>query len=232
MKILSAFLFLTLAIAAPAAAQSVKVPAAVTVDEPGLVVVRATEFDADDLHWYAVGPGLQSFPPDLVPPKLGAYMGFAMKAGVYKIGVIPAKDVNGKAKIGVPQYVVVTVGKPSPPDPPNPPDPPSPLPNGFRVLIVYESAEKLSSGHAAVIGSKDVRQYLYAKCLKVNGTPEYRIFDKDTPVGHESDVWQAAMKLPRQSLPWLIVGNGKDGYQGPLPATVAETMALLKKFGG
>ncbi len=233
--------FLALALlAAPASAgaQSITVPATVTVEEPGLVVIRATAIDADDVRWYSIGPGMQTFPPDVVAPKPGVYLGFAMRPGIYKVGVIVAKDVGGKAVLGQPQVVVVTVkGDPVPPGPdpkpdPKPPVPPSPLPDGFRVLVVYESAEKLAPGHAAVIGSTDVRKYLNDKCLKVGGTPEWRMFDKDTPLVKESDVWKAAMTIKRGSLPWIIIGDGKTGFSGPLPGTVAETMTLLKKYGG
>lgn len=228
-------LLCVLALPVLAAAQSITVPAAVTVEEPGLVVIRATALDADDVRWYSIGPGMQTFPPDVVKPVPGVYLGFALRPGVYKVGVIVAKDVGGKAVLGQPQVVVVTVkGDPIPPGPDPKPDPKPipPLPDGFRVLVVYETAEKLSQGHAAVIGSTEVRKYLNEKCLKVGGQPEYRFFDKDTPLVKESEVWKAAMILKRDSLPWLIVGDGKNGYQGPLPASVAETMAILKKFGG
>lgn len=119
-----------------------------------------------------------------------------------------------------------------PPTPGPGPEPgPAPIPQtGLRVLIVEETAER-TAATSAIIGSTAIRSYVAEKCAKGpdGKTPEFRIYDKD--VTGESAVWQEAMKLPRQSLPWLIVSNGKQGYEGPLPKTPAETLTLLKKFG-
>jgi hypothetical protein len=61
-------------------------------------------------------------------------------------------------------------------------------------------------------------------------TREWRIWDKDVDPSQESAVWQAAMKRPRASVPWLLVSNGKTGYEGPLPGTADDLLALLKKY--
>lgn len=140
-----------------ALSQTVTAPDKVTVETPGLVVIRATSFDADDLHWYAVGPGLQTFPPDVVPPKLGVFLGFAMREGTYKLGVIPAKDVNGKAKIGMPVYVTVVVGgggPPTPPDPPKPPVPPPTDPLAAALSAAYaKETDPNKADHAATLAT-------------------------------------------------------------------------------
>src|SRR4051794_18249886 len=60
----------------PLAAQSIEVPSEVKVDMPGLVVVRATKMDADDVRWYPVGsPKLQTFPSDVLAVKPGTFVG-------------------------------------------------------------------------------------------------------------------------------------------------------------
>lgn len=42
-----------------------------------------------------------------------------------------------------------------------------------------------------------------------------------------------AQKFAQQgALPWVIISNGKSGYEGPLPGTADEFLALLKRFGG
>jgi hypothetical protein len=108
----------------------------------------------------------------------------------------------------------------------------------LHVLIVYESAElsKLSPVQQAILFNKDMREYLNTTCpVGPDGkTREWRIWDKDVDASAESELWQAALKRDRKSVPWIIVSNPDKGggYEGPLPATITETMALLKKYGG
>lgn len=135
-RIVSTIAVLCLA-SAPALAQKIVVPQVVIVDQPGLVIIRATEIDADDCRWYTKGhTALQQFPPDVVPQKLGVFLGFCSAPGSYKVGVVVAKAVDGKAKISDPSDVTVIVGggpvppvPPIPPPvPPVPPVPPPPVP--------------------------------------------------------------------------------------------------------
>jgi len=129
--------------------------------------------------------------------------------------------------------------RPPPIPPVPPPDPPSPAPipvAGFRVLIVYESGDltKMPAAQQAILYSKTLRDYLNVKCVAGpdSKTREWRIFDKDVDTSGESAVWQAVMKRPRSAVPWIVISDGKAGHEGPLPATVDETLALLKKWGG
>lgn len=108
-------------------AQSVTLPDTLTVEEPGLIVLRAKTFDADGLRWFVVGGKLQTFPPDVVTPKLGTFAGFTLTAGTFKVGCLAAKCVGGKAVMSLPVYCTVTVGSPQPPTPPTPPTPTDPL---------------------------------------------------------------------------------------------------------
>lgn len=137
---------------------------------------------------------------------------------------------------------------PIPPVPPVPPTPvdPSPFPDaGLRVLIVYETSEqgKYPPGQMSAIYSKVVRDYLDSKCVKVAGDSEYRIYDRNVDANKESKVWQDAMAKfkrdnqildlngkPKAVTPWLYVGNGKTGYDGPLPATADELLSIVKKY--
>lgn len=136
----------------------------------------------------------------------------------------------------------VTIGDAPPPvPPPGPPPPPTPLPEpapipvaGFRVLIVYETADlsRMPAAQSAIIYSKSVRDFLNAKCVvgPDSKTKEFRIYDKDVDASGESKIWQDAMKRPRTSVPWLIVSDGTQGYEGPLPADVDATLAILRKY--
>lgn len=113
--------------------------------------------------------------------------------------------------------------------------PPAPIPGeGFRALFIVETSEiaKLPKEQLTVLTSRAIRDYLNLKCVKVGSTPEYRIWDQNVNTANESPAWQAAMNVKRDSLPWLIISTGKSGYSGPLPKTIDETLALLKKFGG
>ena len=115
---------------------------------------------------------------------------------------------------------------PGPTPPPVPPQPPAPFPvAGLRVLIVYESANLLSPNQSVVLRSGTIREYITGKA------GDYRIFDQHVDLTNESPLWKNAMGLPRERLPWLIVGNGVTGYQGPLPDSVDATLAIVKKYG-
>lgn len=125
---------------------------------------------------------------------------------------------------------------PVPPDP-TPPTPPAPIPvAGFRVLIVYETskAPSLPEGQRSILYGKAIRDYLDRKCVtgQDGKTREWRIWDQDVDTSLAGKVWQDAMSRKRGSVPWLIVSNGQSGFEGPLPATVDDTLTLLKKYGG
>lgn len=129
--------------------------------------------------------------------------------------------------------------KPDPvvPDPPKPdpkPDPvttaPFPCPDGgLRVLMVFERANstKLSPGHHAAIFGVPSRTYLRSVCA--GGENGFRIYDPDDDVTNDDPVWKPAMAVKRDSLPWLVVSNGRTGYSGPLPADPAGLRTEVSK---
>lgn len=125
---------------------------------------------------------------------------------------------------------------PIPPVPPPPPPPgPAPIPSpGLRVLMIYESASlsTMPDAQRAILYDQGIRAYLDSTTPKGSDgkTPEYRIWDKDVNASGDDKLWQTAFARPRTSIPWLIVSNGTSGYEGPLPATVADTMSLIKKY--
>ena len=140
--------------------------------------------------------------------------------------------------------VALTLGKtacdqkpnpePIPVDPTPAPKPPAPIVgDGLHVLIVYESADlqKLPPGQLSALKSQTVRDYLDGRCAKENGVAAWRIWDADIDTKEAAKAWQDAMKRPRQSLPWVIISDGRSGYEGPLPGNVADTLELLKKWG-
>ena len=133
--------------------------------------------------------------------------------------------------------MVCLIFGPIPPGPIPPGPTPAPIPAaGLHVLIVEESAErgKLPINQQSIILGATVRDYLDTHCaVEADGkTHGYRIWDKDVATNNESQLWQDAMKRQRSSVPWVVISNGREGYEGPLPKSVDEMMTLLRRFGG
>lgn len=124
------------------------------------------------------------------------------------------------------------------PDPDDPPEPgTSPFPgSGLQVLIVHErtNLQQLPAAQRAIILGAEMRAWLRENCVEIDGTAAFRVLDKDTEstgdIGQTGQVWLDVLDRPRDSLPWLAVGNGSAGYEGPLPATIAETQTLLEGY--
>ena len=186
-------------------------------------------------------------PPAILPAAAGRqiYLFAPAVPGEYRLVLtwqLSRDRSEGPDPHGIVEHCV-TVQMPQPPAPePSPapgpqpgPVPPSPFPGlGLRVLILYETSEaaSLSTSQQAILFGKKVRDELEARCAAGddNQTREYRIWDADIDASGESDSWKQAMKQPHQTLPWLLIGNGKTGYAGPLPATADEFLSLLARF--
>lgn len=154
------------------------------------------------------------------------------KGGVY---FLVLQDANADVVV-TKRITVGPVEPPSPNPPPGPTPTPAPIPlSGLRVLVLEETGDrhKLPPKQEAILTSTEIRAILNTKCAKgAGGLPEYRFFDVDADVTLQEKHWQEAMKLPRQSLPWLVISNGTKGYQGPLPPTIEDMIKLLAEFGG
>jgi hypothetical protein len=128
---------------------------------------------------------------------------------------------------------------PVPPNPPGPvpPAPPGPV-AGMHVLLTYETAElsKLPPAQLDVLYATAVRAYLDARTAPSpdGKAHEWRMWDKDVDPTNDEPVWKTLLARPHATLPWLVVagGDGKVAFEGPLPADVDATLALLKKYGG
>jgi len=152
-----------------------------------------------------------------------------------------ACTVNGKLIDPVYWRIVAGQGPMPPPGPEPDPKPKPPVPTdkgpfdgatGLHVLIVFQDNGEITKEHYSVIYGKTVRDYLNSKCVMINGTPQRRIYDVNTLMDGESALWKNAMKRNRTSIPWIAVGNGTNWVEQALPNSVADTIALLKKFGG
>lgn len=129
--------------------------------------------------------------------------------------------------------------KPPGPDPDPEPEPepepvdPAPIPDaGFRVLIVYESGDmtKYTIEQQVILAGADVREFLKRNCVPEDGQAGFRIYDADIDTSNDLPVWQKAMSRDRSQVPWVVISNGKTGFEGPLPATPSEFLELCKKY--
>ena len=238
-------LLATLFFACLATAQSVTLPAEVKGAVGSWVIVAPEKIDGGKPRW-RIDPGLQEVRLDLLlpPEQLAQLRGKVVTAnrpGRYKLEAWNAK-ADAASEIST-CWVVIGEPGPMPPEPKPPePKPPEPKPpdvapiplDGFRVLIVHESADNLTPAQKAILTAQAVRQYLNAKCVKgPDGvTGEWRIWDKDIDASGDAKHWQDALKRPRTGTPWIVISTGRAGFEGPLPTTVAETLTLLKKWGG
>jgi hypothetical protein len=99
--------------------------------------------------------------------------------------------------------------------------------DGLHVLIVHEVDDdrSLSRDQLTVIYSSELRGWF------TDHNAEWKVWDDDMDTQHEPAKWKAAMQLPRESLPWLIVSRkGKANFSGPLPANLGATMDVLRKY--
>ena len=144
--------------------------------------------------------------------------------------------------------VSLMVGAPVPPGPgptpPKPPLPPDPFAAGMtatdaaslRMLIIYDdtAVAKLTAGQKAAIYGATTRSYLNSHtAVGPDGkTHEWRIWDVTTDPTNDDPMFAKGFKRPRASVPWIELGNGTTGFEGPLPERIEDVTALLKTYGG
>lgn len=237
-----------LALPSISTAQSVKLPDTITGIPGQWIVVAPTAVDGGKPNW-RIDPLLQevnlgALLPDEYVSKLKGKVVSAKAPGQYKVESWNAKG-DVASDIAVTWVIIVGEIKPDPkPVDPKPIDPkpepisdaPIPLP-GLRLMIVYETADlsKLTPSQHAIILGKKARDWMDANTVKgPTGEPERRIWDKDQPLAKTDKHWQDVMartiKRPDFRLPWLVISNGKTGYEGPLPNDVDTLISLGEKF--
>lgn len=105
---------------------------------------------------------------------------------------------------------------------------PSPIIKTKDLVVLFieetEDRSRLSQEQLSIFTSIELREYLDKAKAK------YKFFDKDIDLTYEESLWKELMKMPRSGEPWLFISNGKDGYSGPPPSNVYETITLIKKY--
>lgn len=131
------------------------------------------------------------------------------------------KDRIGWVLIGLAVFLLAKGGGGLPSFTPAPIDVP-----GLHVLIVEEKEDRATvpTGQQSVLKSSLISQHVINE-----KKAEFRQYDDDPTITEEP--WKSAMARPRTSLPWIIVSNpGKGGFEGPLPGSIDETLALIGRF--
>jgi predicted alpha/beta superfamily hydrolase len=78
--------------------------------------------------------------------------------------------------------------------------------------------------------SAEVRSYLTEKCPKDGTSNGWYMLDKDAVMNVMPELWKKAFARPRTKLPWLIVSNGKTGWEGPIPDRYEDAFSKVKDF--
>lgn len=202
--------------------------------------------------------GLNLFPMDLLKDTKTA-VAVANADGIYYLHAwtalsdTPSDLSTCKITIGNPPAPVPPGPNPPNPPGPNPPVPPTPVPptpvptpTKISVLFVDENSNYGTASYKSyegIINSTTLRSWLAAHCSTTDSIPDWRKWDQNTDISNESNpVWKTmmatAMKdvtLNSANLPWLVIADSNTGKvisSTAVPSSLADTTALLQKFGG
>lgn len=244
-KIIAATVLFSLASLAGAADVKVTITGPDKADS-GFALVGGADAPDAVLRWRVDSPEGAVPPLELLDSQGRPVLVFMSPVrGVYNVVLTAQVPADGLDPFGESVHRVTVGSGPKPPvppepdvdpDDPDPPKPPEPTPDddkapfpadSLHVLIVYESEDntKLTSNQRAIIYGADIRSMLDSVAPQ-----KYRIYDKDADLAHVPKVFKDAMAVPRESLPWLVISNGKGGFSGPLDMRVEEFRALVDKY--
>lgn len=161
--------------------------------------------------------------------------------------IVGGSDNNNRLEVDILQHVV-TIGKVDPQPTPTPtptpvPVPPTPVnpslnPDGFSVLIFYETEDyNLTEDQLQILNSTQIQNYLKSKCVKNDNQPAFRQWDDDLDSNTlPNDLWRKfydrAKTDSKGKLPWIVISTKTETISVELPKTESETLNLLKKYGG
>lgn len=96
----------------------------------------------------------------------------------------------------------------------------------LSVLIVEETEDRIKLPRqqlAAITGTQ---------WKAIVPTGQWRVLDQHVTLSTESQWVKDALAVKRDSVPWLLISDGKAGFSGPMPENEADLIELLKKYGG
>lgn len=145
--------------------------------------------------------------------------------GIFAVGLIAGVLLAGGLQFNV---------GPTPGPGPAPAPTPEPV-KTFRVIFVKESGTTLNAEQTAIPGAAEIRQFLDAKTTKEGDQPGWREFDPQQQTANEQGTMKALWEAVKPKLippPCLVVEVNGSAKVMPLPATVSECLATLKKAAG
>jgi hypothetical protein len=96
----------------------------------------------------------------------------------------------------------------------------------LSVLIIedVDNRSQLSREQLELITGTRLKDWLQQQAPN-----RWRCWDQEqmTKVDWEDSWFLDALDLPRETLPWIIIANGKQGYSGPLPDNFEKTVSLI-----
>ena len=225
-----AFLFVLAMASGTNAAPPVDVPKEVAGDVGAFVTVRA-KTDGKVVRFVPLDAGLNVFPADLLSDKKATVV-TASKVGRYRLlAYSSVKDDPTE-----PAVVTVVIGGTAPAPDPKPVDPVEPAKvETFRVLLVYESAAVLPAAQFGVLYGREVEELLTKTCTKDGTRNGWRRLDKDATTDNDSETFNAlwaAVKPKVTRVPCVAIEVNGTVTIEPLPASVPDALALLKKYAG
>lgn len=122
---------------------------------------------------------------------------------------------------------------PKPVDPKPSYDNPFPGTTGLHVLMTFDPKAMIRKPvtQQAVVYGADARATLNTKCAKGDdGHNTWRIYPVPTNTVAAGKVWQGAYGNKRDADDWIYIANGSKYYSGPLPTSVEDLDALIKKY--
>jgi hypothetical protein len=99
--------------------------------------------------------------------------------------------------------------------------------NKFRVCIKENrlGRNSLPAEQKLIFDSTEIQAFVDSQ------DGEMRKWDVTTDVSQEDDVWRAVMAKPAPELPWIYITDGRgNGYSGPLPPNIQDTLSLLERY--
>lgn len=236
---LSAFLVLLTASVALADPPSLDIPAEVKPVQGYVKVIPKT--DAVSVTYVSLSK-VYPIPSDVLKDgRMFLLPAAGLANGRYDFVAVAASKTGEQSTA---QFTVVVGDSPVPPVPPgpgpNPPTPPTPTPDqtapffgasGLHVLIVWDTTKLLPDGQQGILYDQDNRVFLDSVTpVGPNGQHTWNMWPEGTATANVPPEWKAAYSMPRPSLPWVYVGNGKAGVGAALPANKADFQALVNKY--